>query len=88
MNRWKCQLKAWEDNEILIFDFHRVELALSTAEQGGLKRFWGRSDCLKINTIFGTLHTDERIHVMKRTKIEINKQKNGLKLRGRGINLC
>ena len=34
---------------------------------------------MKINTIFGTLHTDERIHVMKRTKIEINKQKKGLK---------
>ena len=33
---------------------------------------------MKINTIFGTLHTDERIHVMKRTKIEINKQMNGL----------
>ena len=34
---------------------------------------------MKINTIFGTLHTDERIHVMKRTKIEINKQMNGLR---------
>jgi len=31
---WKCRLKAWEDDEVLIFNFHLPTPEIITAEEG------------------------------------------------------